>query len=374
MRVLVPTYPQDIHARTVALALESRGHEVCLWYGADYPTSQSASIGIEHGLLSWQVEGNGISLDSDLFDVVWYRRPVGPVLPKAAMHPGDYVIAQRECSLFHRSFWHLLAPGAFWVNPLQSQERARAKPVQLVEAVRAGLSVPPTLCSNDPGQIRAFLRKYLGETVFKGFAPAQWTREDGISFLYTTAVEEGDLPDDDILRLSPGIFQRKIEKDHELRVTFIGRHAVTAKLLSQDADASRLDWRAALGGVPVVPAELPDAVYRACLKVMDRLDIVFACFDFIVTPEGEHVFLELNEMGQFLWVELENPEIKVLDPFCELLAQARPDFAWSPGRARLAFADWQECALELNGNETPLHVPKPNYHEVQDALDPAARQ
>jgi hypothetical protein len=79
-------------------------------------------------------------------------------------------------------------------------------------------------------------------------------------------------------------------------------------------------------------------------------------------------------MGQFLWVELENPEIKVLDPFCEMLAQARPDFDWSPERAGLSFGDWQEQALALNSRETPLHVRKPSFHEVQDVPNPAARQ
>jgi glutathione synthase/RimK-type ligase-like ATP-grasp enzyme len=373
MRVLVPTYPQDIHARSVALALEDRGHEVCLWYGADFPTRQSSSFSLEDGVLLWQVEGNGLSLDTEKFDVVWLRRPIAPVLPDD-MHPGDRIIAHRECMAFYRGFMHLVAPDAFWVNPLASQERARAKPVQLVEAVRAGLLVPPTLCSNDPGQIRSFLRKFPGEVVFKGFSPAQWTREDGISFLYTTAVSEEDLPDDDVLRLSPGIFQRRIEKDCELRVTFMGDHAVTAKLLSQEIDASRVDWRAALGGVPVLPAELPEPVDRACREVMRRLGIVFGCFDFIVTPQGEHVFLELNEMGQFLWIEEENPEIRVLAPFCELLAQARPDFAWSPERSSLSFADVRDRGIEINREETPRHVPKPRYHEVQDAPDPASCQ
>jgi glutathione synthase/RimK-type ligase-like ATP-grasp enzyme len=31
----------------------------------------------------------------------------------------------------------------------------------------------------------------------------------------------------------------------------------------------------------------------------------FGCFDFIVTPEGEYVFLECNPNGQWLWIEME---------------------------------------------------------------------
>ena len=32
-------------------------------------------------------------------------------------------------------------------------------------------------------------------------------------------------------------------------------------------------------------------------------DRLHCCFDFIVTPEGRHVFLESNPRGQYLWIE-----------------------------------------------------------------------
>jgi hypothetical protein len=38
-----------------------------------------------------------------------------------------------------------------------------------------------------------------------------------------------------------------------------------------------------------------------------------------VTSTDEYIFLEVNEMGQFLWKELVLPELKLLDKFCEFL-------------------------------------------------------
>lgn len=38
-------------------------------------------------------------------------------------------------------------------------------------------------------------------------------------------------------------------------------------------------------------------------------------FDLIQTPDGEYVFLEMNEMGQFLWLEERLPEIPALNMF-----------------------------------------------------------
>lgn len=63
--------------------------------------------------------------------------------------------------------------------------------------------------------------------------------------MFTSDVALNDLPDDDILRLSPGIFQRKIPKAYELRLTYLGDYLVAAKLLSQESPTSRLDWKAA---------------------------------------------------------------------------------------------------------------------------------
>lgn len=57
--------------------------------------------------------------------------------------------------------------------------------------------------------------------------------------------------------------------------------------------------------------------------MMNELGIVFGCFDFIVTDDNQYVFLEVNEMGQFLWIEELLPELKMLDSFCNLLLSTR---------------------------------------------------
>jgi hypothetical protein len=368
-RVLIATYPDDIHATVVAEALTARGHEAVLWQGADFPTRQQASISIgDESEIYWEVSGPQISMTSKAtFDVIWYRRPiVEPVLPEE-MHPGDRVVAQRECSIFSRSLWQLIAPDAFWVNPLGSRQRSTAKPVQLREALRVGLTVPPTLCSNDPDRIRTFLDHYKGNVIYKPFYPAQWLMEDGSALMFTTSVGPDDLPDDDVLRLTPGIFQKCIAKDYELRLTYMGDHLVAAKLLSQKIPNARLDWKLAFAELPVLPVEIPAAIDRACRNLLQRLGIVFGCLDMIVTPDGEHVFLEVNEMGQFLWVEELNPELRLLDPFCEFLAQGRTDFAWQRSRDNFRFADLRASA-EAKQREvfSRVHVATPACFSVRD--------
>lgn len=177
-RVLILTYPHDIHAVVVSLALGDLGHDAVLWHGADFPTRQHASMDISQHGMSWQLSGLELGLSFEQpFDVVWYRRPTLPVLPED-LHPGDRPPAQRECDEFVTALWHLVAPDAFHVNPLASRIRARSKPIQLVDAVRAGFRIPPTLINNDPERIRRFIANQADGAVFKPFYPVEWHSGD----------------------------------------------------------------------------------------------------------------------------------------------------------------------------------------------------
>jgi hypothetical protein len=371
-RVLIPTYPTDIHATVVADALASLGHDAVLWQGADFPTRQQASLTFSnHAPARWEVSGPALDICSDqAFEVVWNRRPVlDPVLPED-MHPGDRHIARRECLAFTRGLWQLVASEAFWINPLGSHERA-AKLVQLHEALAVGLTIPPTLCSNDPKRVQEFLRRYPGEVVYKGYAPAQWVKQNGVALAATSNVDVDDLPDDDVLRLTPGIFQRRIPKSHELRLTYMGHHLSVAKLLSQEVPSGRLDWRMAFDALRVEPACLPDDVDRRCRQLLERLGLVFGCVDIIVTPDGDHVFVEVNEMGQFLWLEELNPQLELLDPFCQFLIQGRVDFTWPVKARSLRFLDFHDAAERRQQDEhLRRHIDKPLYHSVSDSPVP----
>ncbi len=354
-RVLVPTYPKDIHAVEVALALAAQGHEALLWHGSDFPTLQSASIEIRDGALDWEIRGAGLEAARPPFDAVWLRRPTSPVFPQD-MHPADLPVARREARDFLSGLVHLAAPDAFWVNPLASRPRSELKAVQLQEAVRSGLAIPPTLMSNDPERIRHFLGELPGGAIYKPFNPVQWETDERVAVLWTSQITAGDLPQDEILRLSSGIFQAKVDKAQELRVTVMGHHVVTARLLSQELADAQLDWRAGGSKLRVEPDRLPAAVENACLALLRRLGLVFGCFDFIVTPEGDYVFLEVNSAGQFLWVEEANPELPMLAPFVAFLLAKRADFRWQPSASAIRHVDFHPAALDAIAGLAPHHV------------------
>lgn len=373
MRALIPTMVDDAHTHVVARALDMRGHAAQLWYGADLPQQQHLTWGIDaRGGATFELRSDDGLTISDEIDVVWLRRPTLPVLP-ADMHPGDHEFARREWTRCDAGMWRTIAPAAFWVNPYEAAERAKSKALQLREAQALGLAIPQTLISNDPARIRAFIRSQPGETIYKPFLPAQWhDPETGSTHqLMTTVVAESDLPDDELLRLTPGIFQPRLAKSHELRVTCIGHHLFVAHLDSQAHDATQVDWRPGSWLIDTRVGSLPDAVARRCRALLDRLGLVFGCIDFIVTPAGEHVFLEVNQMGQFLWLEQREPRLALLDAFCELLIQRRPDFEWDPERVQIRYADVADAADAAATDAK--HVDAPISHRMTDAWHPLAQ-
>jgi glutathione synthase/RimK-type ligase-like ATP-grasp enzyme len=235
------------------------------------------------------------------------------------------------------------------------------KPEQLKIALEAGFKIPRTLCSNSPARIRELLRRSRNGVIYKPFTPASWRSQEGLAVAFSSLVTEEDLPDDEILRATPGIFQEYVQKSYELRVTAIGRRLFTVKLRSQEVLDAKVDWRAAPDEVPMEPADLPPSVESACLKILDTFGLVFGCFDLIVTPDQEYVFLEVNEMGAFLWIESQLPELGVLDAFSELLIQAKADFAWKQSCANSRWSEIVQRALQQSESESMKgHITSPS--------------
>lgn len=357
--ILILTNPEDLHSYVVREALRRKSAEPWLWHISDFPTLQAASSLLEGREATWEIVGPELTLQNQQIRTVWLRRPEPPVLP-AHLDREDRPFALRECNLFLRSLYEEIGGGAFWVNPPASQRRALLRPVQLRAAMRTGLRVPRTLCSNDPVRIRGFLRGSKTGVIYKSFFPVSWSDSEGISTLFTAVVQEADLPQDGTLRATPGIFQELVPKKYELRVTAIGNRLFAAKLRSQEVPAAMLDWRAASESVPTEPFELPERVSQACRAIMADLGIVFGCFDLIVTPQGDYVFLEVNEMGAFLWLEQRLPEMGMLDAFCEFLIQGKVDFEW---RQSASGVEWQDVIGEA---EHHLQVEAPKKHVIRN--------
>jgi glutathione synthase/RimK-type ligase-like ATP-grasp enzyme len=342
------------------------GHRAVRWFCGDLPqrSTMSFAIGCDAEVLHAADPLGPLALQEA--DIFWNRRLASPTIDQP-MPPSDRAVALRELAVFSSGVLALVSERAFEVNGLREAAYAENKLTQLRVARAVGFKLPETLISNDPQRIRAFVRAHQhGGTVFKAFRPVTWESADRLALLYTAKVDETMLPGDHLLQLSPGLFQAYVPKAHELRVTCIGDEIVAARLNSQATRDGQVDWRIVpVQELGVTQIELPIDVQHQCRALLKHLGLVFGCIDLIVMPSGEHVFLEINQMGQFLWIEEMCPQIPLLQMFCEFLVERDSGYRHVVARQRYAFADVRAEAEQMLEAERELHQqPERQVHVV----------
>jgi hypothetical protein len=106
-----------------------------------------------------------------------------------------------------------------------------------------------------------------------------------------------------------------------VRLVVVGSDVYAVKIYSQDLDDAKVDYRAGKEETLSLRHEAyqpPQSVQKACVEMIKGFSLEFGAFDFVLTPEGEHVFLELNPNGQWLWLQLKT-KVPITESFCRLL-------------------------------------------------------
>lgn len=325
-RLKVVTLPGDVHAAAVEWALADRGVETEWMCLTDFPARTQYSFGIDCSIDDSPT--NAILPDQNC-EYAWIRR-IGrsPAVPEG-LDPRDHALCKRESERFFWGLVQAMAPDAWWVNPLESFLANRNNKLkQLLIARRSGLSIPKTLASNNPTHIRDFVSTCGNQGVIsKPFFPHLWNGSDGSAHEYMSSmVHTTDLQRSEALQASPLIYQGFVQKAYELRVVFFGQACIAAKLISEHDPDLAVDWRHPSKHPKVEPYIIPDSIRERCLKVMTALGLIHGSFDFIVTPDGDFVFLEVNESGQCLWLEEECPDLPILSCLTGLFLEKSPRF------------------------------------------------
>ena len=330
MNFLIVTEPDDVHAIIVTLVLQSYDHQVVNLFSADFPTRQKNTICIDSQGYRCHTEDDFQMLNHVGYDVVWWRRPRQPKFAKNQVHPDDYKFHRRESLLFHENFTYQLAPGAWWVNRKEAAVRASYKLLQLKIANEVGMQVPATLCSNSDAEIVQFyLHHQRKGVVYKPLTYQVWQETEGFKVFYTSKIEQLETLQQASSQFYPGIYQECIPKQYELRVICFGDYIIAARINSQKYEEGHIDWRALdMHQLEIEPYVLPERLKQQIRFLMRELGIVFGCLDFIVTPDDQYIFLEVNEQGQFLFLEDCCEDLPMLDIFVYFLMQQSIDFYW----------------------------------------------
>lgn len=301
--VLLITHSEDhFTVDRVAEALGRRGTPSYRLDTDTFPASVRLSARLEQNGPVHTIDGDGGSLRADAIRAVWTRKFRPPQLAEN-LDPQFRQWCIRETQAALKGFLDGLH-GVRWVNDLRHAYEAENKLYQLRAASAAGLRIPRTLVTNHSQHARAFHREVGGAMVAKLLTPLSAAMGRAPFAVHTSDVGEDDLADAEQLRHCPMMFQERIPKARELRVAYVtGRTFVGAVDASRSA-AGRTDWRRATPEeCPWERDELPDDVDRRLVTLMNGLGLAYGAIDVIRTPEGDHVFLEVNPAGEWGMLE-----------------------------------------------------------------------
>ncbi len=325
MTVLLVTHSDDnASVDAVRSAVEARGERTWRLDTDLLPTGVRFSVSAGENTPASAFEGPEGALPLSEVTAVWWRRTATAQRLPTDMDHQIRAACVEESSRSLRGM--VAASGAFTLDPFTVIRRAENKPLQLEVARAAGLDVPRTLTTNDPAAVRRFAASCPGGMVAKMMSSFAIRDDAGREqVVFTNPVAESDLDDLDSLELCPMTFQERVEKSVELRVTVVGDRVMAAAVDSQRLDRAKGDWRRE--GVALLrawqPYALPADVAAGLLRYMERFELNYGAADFIVTPEGRHVFLEVNPAGEWFWLQ-ESPGLPIAEALADVLVGRAP--------------------------------------------------
>lgn len=320
--VLAITTSAD-HRRMLDLvrhAVEARGARFVEFHTDHFPTSHRLTQRTDGATERFFVDIGDGPVEIGPEDAVWHRR-----IAFANHLPRQMEAKLREGAVMESKNmaegW-LTAVPAFAVDRFDRITRAKRKSWQQALAHEVGLRIPRTCLTNDPAEARAFFDTCPHGAIAKMLSSWAWYDEAGREHVVmTTEVDRRTLDHLDELRFSPMHFQEKVPKAYELRVTVVGHRVFSARINSQQITGAEVDWRAK-GAESVhawVAEPLPPEIERRLLALVDRTGLQYSAADFIVTPDGDYVFLEANAVGEWFWLQLASPGFPIAEALADVL-------------------------------------------------------
>ncbi|MEH2035820.1 MvdD family ATP-grasp ribosomal peptide maturase [Nostoc sp.] len=304
MTALIITHSQDNESIPLVIqAIEAQGKKAFRFDTDRFPTEMQ--LDIYYGRTKRVI----LSVDDQTLDLnevsaVWYRRiAIGSKIPNSM----DRQLRQASLKESRVSIEGMIASiRGFHLDPLPNIRRAENKQLQLQIAGDVGLDTPRTLTTNNPVAVKQFAQECQQGMITKMLSSFAIYDERGQEkVVFTNPISSEDLDNLDGLRFCPMTFQEKIPKALELRTIIVGKRVLTAAVDSQVLDKARYDWRKQ--GIALLDAwesyTLPEDVEEKLLKLMAEFGLNYGALDIILTPDGRHVFLEVNPVGEFFWLE-----------------------------------------------------------------------
>ena len=263
---------------------------------ADFPVdlTMSARIGGDRMTGALTTRARGLNLAE--VRAVYHRRPTPFPLANDDDPPAQrFSAAQARYGLGGT----LASLSCLYVNHPWQIAAAEHKPWQLAVAAQEGFTVPPTLITNRVDDARAFAVAH-SPIVYKALRDVPVRDNEGR--WCTVWVDEVDPREfDDSIGLAPHMFQARVPKVADLRLTVIGRAIFCVRI-----ESPLIDWRADYERIRYSVADVPRGIADAARRMLNRAGLAFGAFDLGLSADGKIWFYELNANGQWAWLEDES--------------------------------------------------------------------
>ncbi|MDP9863456.1 MULTISPECIES: MvdC/MvdD family ATP grasp protein [Streptosporangium] len=319
--LLIISSSRDDSVHTVLPKLKERGVPLLWWDEADYPRASTLTIGYLDGRWRQTLTYRGETHDLSRITAVWDRRPDRLSSPDVR-DPSQREFAEHVAKVALTGAYDLMV-GTRWMPALPQHARAiDNKLLHLYRATELGFTVVDTVVTNDPDELVPAWNRAGGRLITKTLGFRSFTLDGEYGHLYTAVVPRRRLSGRHRLRYAPAMLQPNVPKAYELRVTVVGEQVFAARIDSQASRLTSVDWRHYDDPkVGYSAYDLPPDIAERCVRLVAGLGLAYGALDFIVTPDGRYVFLELNVNGQWAFVEMLTG-MPISDAIADWLAEA----------------------------------------------------
>lgn len=304
-KILIITHSRDNESiGQVAALLQAKQAEVIRFDVDRYPAEVSLTSSFRNK--QWQLELSDQEKKISLHDVtaVWFRRAYRLGEGLDTLVDKEFLPAALG-EVKQTLFGMIEGMDCFQLSHPSTYRRLDSKELQLKTAAACGLKIPATCISNDPEEVNHFIRSLGRPAVSKMQTSFAIYRGDDEHVVFTSDITADHLANINSVQYCPMIFQEKLEKKLELRVTIVGKKIIAFSIDSQNLENAQTDWRKE--GVALINQwqsyTLPQHIQESLLLFMERLELQYGAIDIILTPGDEYYFLEVNAAGEFFWLD-----------------------------------------------------------------------
>ena len=251
--------------------------------------------------------------------LVWFRRwfnPRGKLINydgyKLKKYNSDEILLIEYYEIFLENELKAYSKGIFsllndkvWLPDERMTRGGLNKIDVLVKAKKIGLLIPESIITSSKTEVVNFLKvneSLITKPIFEVVPIVH--KNDAISML-TKEVKMEDIekfPD----IFYPSLFQKKVEKEFELRVFIYKDKIYSIAMFTQNDEQTKVDFRNINVEKPnrYVPFLLPKSIENKLLTLMNDVKLNTGTLDLMVNDKNEFIFLEINPIGQFGMVSI----------------------------------------------------------------------